>query len=326
MIRHRTIETNGIAMHVAEAGEEGNPPVVLCHGFPELWFSWRHQIPALAAAGYHVIAPDQRGYGQTTAPEAIEDYDILHLTDDLAGLLDALGHERAVFVGHDWGSIVVWNMAQRFPEKVAGVVGMSVPFQPRGPRGLVSTLRQLFGDRFFYILYFQEPFVADADLAKDPRDAMRRFLWSASSRPRGDGGGGTSGGSMISSLPADGTTFWDWLPPVDGVPSWLREDEFDVFAAEFERTGFTGGINWYRNFDRNWALSEDFGGRKVEMPAAFVAGVDDPVLAMAPPSSMDGWVTDLRVSELIPGAGHWVQQEKPQETTEALLRFLRTLG
>jgi pimeloyl-ACP methyl ester carboxylesterase len=318
-VRHRTIDTNGIAMHVAEAGDDGDPPVVLCHGFPELWFSWRHQLPALAAAGYHAIAPDQRGYGRTTAPDAIEDYDILHLTDDLAGLLEALGHERAVFVGHDWGSIVVWNMAQRFPDRVAAVAGMSVPFVPRGPRGLVSTLRQLMGDRFFYMLYFQEPGVADADLAKDPREVMRRFLSFIGSRD-GDSPG------MFSSLPADGTTFWDWVPPAETLPSWLSEADLDVFATEFERTGFTGGINWYRNLDRNWEIGEPFGTRKVEMPAAFVAGVDDPVLAMAPPSRMDGWVTDLRVNELIAGAGHWVQQEKPAETNEALLRFLRTLA
>lgn len=312
MIRHRTIETNGIAMHLAEAGDEGAPLVVLCHGFPELWFSWRHQLPALAEAGYHTVAPDQRGYGRTDRPDAVEDYDIVHLTDDLAGLLDALGHTSAVFVGHDWGAMVVWNMAQRFPEKVDAVVGMSVPFTPRGPRSLTAALRDVIGDRFFYILHFQQPGVADAELAKDPREIMRRFL------------GGPL--ALLPSLPAQGTTMWDCTKPVGTLPGWITEDDIDVFATEFERTGFTGGINWYRNFDRNWELSAGWGERKVEMPAAFVAGADGPVLLMVPPSRMDGWVTDLRVRELVPAAGHWVQQQKPHETNDALLRFLRTLG
>jgi pimeloyl-ACP methyl ester carboxylesterase len=320
-VRHRQAGINGLQMHLAEAGDASNPPVILCHGFPELWFSWRHQLPALADAGYHVIAPDQRGYGQTSAPPEITDYDILHLTDDLVALLDELGHEQAVFVGHDWGSMVVWNMAQRFPERVRGVVGMSVPFSPRGPRGLVATLRQMLGDRFFYILYFQEPGVADADLGKDPREAMRRFLCAIASLS--DGEGASQG--LMTSLPAEGTTFWDWIGPAETLPAWLSEADLDVFASEFERTGFTGGINWYRNFDRNWEISESFGSRKIDLPAGFIAGKDDPVLVMANPSNMDGWVTDMRVNEIIPGAGHWVQQEKPSETNEALLRFFRSL-
>ena len=317
-VRHRQVTTNGIDMHIAEAGDPdpSRPPVILCHGFPELWYSWRHQLPALAAEGHHVIAPDQRGYGRTERPAAIDDYDIHHLTDDLAGLLEVLGHERAVFVGHDWGSMVVWAMAQRYPEKVSAVCGMSVAFSPRGQLSTTDVLRRVMGDRFFYILYFQEPGVADADLGKDPRDAMRRFLAAI--------GGGSAGG-LVTSLPAEGTTFWDWMKPVEKLPAWISEDELDVFATEFERTGFTGGINWYRNFRRNWQINESWGSNKIEMPAAFIAGEKDPVLVMTPPSRMDGWVTDLRVCELIPEAGHWVQQEKPDETNAALLTFLRSL-
>src|SRR5215212_3447346 len=170
----RTITTNGVDLHVVEAGE--GPAVVLAHGFPELAYSWRHQIPALAAAGYHVIAPDQRGYGKSSRPDKIEDYDILHLTGDLLGLLDELGEEKAVFVGHDWGSMVVWQLSLLAPERVAGVVGMSVPFVPRGPMPPTQLMRQVLGDSFFYILYFQEPGVADADLGRDPATVMRRML------------------------------------------------------------------------------------------------------------------------------------------------------
>lgn len=319
-IRHRQIPTNGISMHVAEAGEPSadRPPVILCHGFPELWYSWRHQLPALAEAGYHAIAPDQRGYGRTDRPEAIDAYDIHHLTDDLAGLLDQLGHDKAIFVGHDWGSMVVWAMAQRFPEKVHAVCGMSVAFAPRGERSVTDVLKAVMGDRFFYILYFQEPFVADGHMNDNPREVMRRFLCAISAE-------GQNAASLATSLKAEGATFWDWIPPAERLPAWLSEEDLDSFAGEFERTGFTGGINWYRNFHRNWELSAGWGGRKVEMPAGFIAGAQDPVLLMTPPAAMDGWVTDLRVSELILGAGHWVQQEKPRETNDALLRFLSCL-
>ncbi|HVM09046.1 MAG TPA: alpha/beta hydrolase [Acidimicrobiales bacterium] len=319
-VRHRQIDTNGISMHIAEAGspDPDRPPVILCHGFPELWYSWRHQLPALAAAGYHAVAPDQRGYGRTDQPEAVDDYDIHHLTDDMIGLLDELGHEKAIFVGHDWGSMVVWAMAQRFPERVHAVCGMSVPFSPRFEQSLTTVLKQVMGDRFFYILYFQEPGVADGHMNRDPREAMRRFLAAIGSE-------GRRSGSLATSLPAEGTTFWDWIPPVEKLPPWLSEEELDVFATEFERTGFTGGINWYRNFHRNWEINESWGTRKVEMPAGFIAGADDPVLVMARPDSMEGWVTDMRVLEVVPGAGHWVQQEKPEETNAALLRFLATL-
>lgn len=313
-ITHRTVSTNGIEMHVAESGE--GPLVVLCHGFPELWSSWRHQLEALAAAGYHVVAPDQRGYGDTDAPAAVEDYDIVHLTDDMVGLLDAVGEERATFVGHDWGAMVVWSLALRHPERVRAVVGMSVPATPRGPMQPTELMRQLFGDTFFYILYFQQPGVADAELGADPTKSLRAFMYTiAGDAPEG----------AWTVLPAAGTGLLDSLSDTDVPPPWLPETELDAVAATFARTGFTGGLNWYRNIDRNWERSEAWGERKIEMPSMFVAGERDPVLLMAPPTMMDGLVTDLRESVLLPGAGHWVQQERPAEVNEALLRFLGSL-
>jgi pimeloyl-ACP methyl ester carboxylesterase len=310
-ITHRNVRTNGIDMHIAEAGE-GNP-VIFCHGFPELWYSWRHQIPAVAAAGYHAVAPDQRGYGRTDRPDAIADYDIVHLTDDMLGLLDALGEEKAVFVGHDWGAPVVWGLAQRAPERVEAVVGMSVAFTPRGAQSIIDVLKQLMGEQFFYILYFQEPGKADADLGSNPREVLRRFLSAI--------GGGNSG-AFMRSLPAATTTFFDWIPPAEKLADWLTPEDLDVFATEFERTGFTGGINWYRNMHRNWEITEHLAEVKIEMPALFVAGEEDPVLQMANPAGMDGWVTDLRGKVILPGAGHWVQQEKPAEVNAVLLDFL----
>jgi pimeloyl-ACP methyl ester carboxylesterase len=309
--RRRTVTHDGVDISVLDAGE--GFPVVLAHGFPELAYSWRYQIPALAAAGCRVLAPDQRGYGRTRGPAAVEDYDIEHLTGDLLALLDDIGEERAVFVGHDWGAMVVWPLALMAPERVAGVVGMSVPFVPRGPLPPTQLMRQVVGDAFFYMLYFQEPGVADHDLGRSARITMARLLAGAT----------TAGGAPDPSfLAPDGRGFVDRLPEPDGVPAWLAPDELEAYVAEFERTGFTGGINWYRNFDRNWQLTEHLAGAKVEVPSLFVTGDADPVLMMTPPSVMDGWVTDHRGDVTVAGAGHWVQQEAPGEVNAALLGFV----
>jgi pimeloyl-ACP methyl ester carboxylesterase len=318
-ITERTVATNGVELHMLEGGQRGQgPPVVLCHGFPELAYSWRHQLPALAAAGYHVVAPDQRGYGRSTRPDAVEDYDIEHLTGDLLGLLDELGEERAVFVGHDWGSMVVWNLSLLAPERVAGVVGMSVPFLPRPGLPPIELMRMVFGDSFFYILYFQEPGVADADLGQDTATTMRRML-AGLTVPEGE----TLDPIGLSAN--DGRGFVDRLPEPKELPSWLSQDELDHYVAEFMRTGFTGGINWYRNFDRNWMLTERIAGKKVELPSLFIGGALDPVLLMSPPAGMEEWLTDHRGSVIVARAGHWVQQEKPAEVNAALLSFLAGL-
>jgi len=314
-VAHRTVQTNGIFMHVAEAGDAGGRPVVLCHGFPELWYSWRHQLGPLADAGYRVIAPDQRGFGGTDRPAAVEEYDVFHLGDDLLGLLDELGLESAVFVGHDWGAPVVWHLAVRAPERVDAVVAVSVPFSPRSPTRPSEAWELAMPDRFFYVRYFQDPGVADEELGRDARRTLRDFLWTIS-------GDAPKGAWKI--LARDGT-FLDCLSSPEELPAWLTEEDLDVYAAEFGRTGFTGGLNWYRNSDRNWELTEPLGGRKVEMPALFIAGERDPVLRMSPPDSMGEWVPDLRGKVILPGAGHWTQQERPAEVNRALLDFLATL-
>ena len=309
--RRRTVARPDAELSVLDAGE--GFPVVLAHGFPELGYSWRHQIPALAGAGCRVLAPDQRGYGRSTRPSAVADYDITHLTGDLLALLDDIGEEQAVFVGHDWGAIVVWQLALLAPERVAGVAGMSVPFLPRGPMPPTQLMRQVMGDSFFYMLYFQEPGVADADLGRDPATTMTRML------------AGLSRADAIAqpdALAGDGRGFVERLPEPDGLPGWISRAELDHYIAEFSRTGFTGGINWYRNLDRNWELTEHLTGAKVEVPALFVGGSDDPVLLMTPPAVMDGWLTDDRGRVIVDGAGHWVQQEKPDEVNAALLRFI----
>jgi pimeloyl-ACP methyl ester carboxylesterase len=303
---------DGITLRVAEEGS--GPLVVLVHGFPELGYSWRHQLPALAAAGYRAVAPDMRGYGGSSRPERVEDYDILHLTGDVVGLLDALGEERAVVVGHDWGASVAWNLALLHPGRVAAVCGMSVPFTPRGRRLPSSAWAERFADRFFYIRHFQRPGVADAELAADPERTMRGMLCGLRA------GDGTA---LIG--PDDGRGVLDRLPHPESLPSWLSEAELDHYAAEFARTGFTGGINWYRNIDRNWELTPQLAGARVRVPSLFVAGAADPVLWMTPPDRQAEHMDDLRGQVVVDGAGHWVQQERPDEVNAALLGFLHGL-
>ena len=316
-MRERMLHTNGVDLHLVEAGDDDGYPVILAHGFPELGFSWRHQLPALAAAGCRAVAPDQRGYGRSSRPPEAVSYDILHLTDDLLGVLDDLGHRRAVFVGHDWGAIVVWQLALLAPERVSGVVGMSVPFTPRPPVPPTEMFRNIFGDSFFYMLYFQEPGVADANLGADPATTMRRLLAGAATEE-----GATN---MADFFAPDDRGFVERLPEPDALPPWLTQEELDHYVAEFSRTGFTGGINWYRNFDRNWSLTEHLDGAHVTVPSLFVGGALDPVLVMFPPSGMDDWLDDHRGTIIVEGAGHWVQQEKPDDVNAALVAFIESV-
>jgi len=293
----RQVQLDGIGLHVVEEGS--GPPVVLCHGFPELAFSWRHQIPVLAREGYRVIAPDMRGFGESSRPQEVEAYDVGSLCGDMTGLLDALGEESAIFVGHDWGASLVWSLALLEPARVRAVAGLSVPFVPRAPVAPIPIMRRHLGEDF-YIVWFQEPGVADAALAKDVRRTLTTSRqWTA-----------------------------QWADE-DGrepeVPPWLSEAELAVYIEAFERTGFTGGLNWYRNIDRNWELKADVAERRVEQPAMFLTGERDPVRSFMPAQAMQGWVTDLRAEVVVQDAGHWVQQQEPASVNAALVAFLRSL-
>jgi pimeloyl-ACP methyl ester carboxylesterase len=313
-VRQRSIETNGVRLHTFEAGERGAPVVLLAHGFPELAYSWRHQIPVLAAAGYHVLAPDQRGYGGSSRPEAISAYNIAELTADLIGLLDDVGAEKAVFIGHDWGAPVAWGSAQLHPDRVAAVVGLSVPAVPRAHMPPTRAFRLLFGDNFFYMLYFQEPGVADAELGADPAKTIRRMM--AGLQSSGDHG------AALRMIRPGTEGFVERLPEPDGLPSWISAEELDHYVAEFTRTGFTGGLNWYRNLDRNWEIQADPPAATITVPAMFVAGTEDPVLGFTRLDRATEVVTGPYREVLIEGAGHWLQQEKPDRVNELLLEFL----
>jgi pimeloyl-ACP methyl ester carboxylesterase len=322
---HRTVESNGIRMHVAEAGQ--GPLVVLCHGFPESWFSWRHQLLALADAGYHAVAPDQRGYGQTTAPPAIEQYTLLHLVGDMVGLVGALGETTAVIVGHDWGAPVAWHAALLRPDVFRGVVGLSVPFIPRRPVRPTSVMPQT-PEAIFYQLYFQEPGVAEADLERDPAVTIRRLLYWASGEARDPAARTVATGDVGMVPRAVGLV--NSRPDPPALPAWLGEAEVDFYAGEFARAGFRGGLNWYRNIDRNWELLAPWAGARVTVPALFVAGERDLVLAfrgmdqLVP--ALSTLVPNLRRTLVLPGCGHWTQQERPGEVNAAILEFLEGLG
>ena len=313
----RTIETNGVQLHTVEAGERGAPVVVLAHGFPELSYSWRHQIPVLASAGYHVLAPDQRGYGRSSRPENVSDYNIAELSADLIGLLDDVGAARAVFVGHDWGAPVVWSSAQLHPDRVAAVAGLSVPPLPRSQVPPTQAFSRIFGNNFFYMLYFQEAGVADAELGSDPAKTMRRMMGGL--RPAGDQA------AAIRMAKPGPEGFVDRLPEPEALPDWISADELDHYIAEFTRTGFTGGLNWYRNLDRNWEIMADPVSATIGVPALFIAGADDPTLMFMSRARAAEVVTGPYREVMIDGAGHWLQQERPDKVNEVLLDFLSGL-
>lgn len=285
---HRTVAANGIDLHLVEQGK--GFPVVLCHGFPEFWYSWRRQIPALAAAGLRAIAPDLRGYGQSDKPEAIEDYSIQHLAGDIVGLLDALDIEKAVLVGHDWGSIVTWSTAVMHPERVERVVSLNVPYRGRCAAFPPIRVLEQMGNRVAYVIFFQEPGKAEAHFQADLPGTLRRSY--------------------------DG---------VSGDPAFLSETEFQAYLEAFRSGGLSGPLNYYRNIDRNWESTEHLADRLVECPCLVVMTDSDPVLPPALADGMERWVPQLR-RELITGCGHWTQQEKPEQVNRLLLDFLSDLA
>ena len=320
----RYADVNGIRMAHYEAGPEGEGvPLVFCHGFPELAFSWRHQIKAMSDAGRWVIAPDQRGYGLTDAPAEVESYALENLCADLVALLDHKGIEKAIFVGHDWGGFVVWYMAIRHPDRVAGVIGMNTPFNERAPMDPIEIMRSRLGERM-YIVHFQTPGEADAVLDRDVRKTMNLFM----KRPFDIPGAPVDAGAGFAAerKPGDPSLFAlvDMLEVYDAAgdprPPLLTDEEFEAFVETFERTGFTGGINWYRNFTRNWHASKDLEHR-VHQPSLMIMAEKDAVL---PPSAADGMealIPDLE-KQLVLGSGHWTQQEEPEAVNRIMLDWL----
>lgn len=315
-VAHRMIETNGIHMHIAEAGE--GPAVLMCHGFPESWYSWRHQLHALAEAGYRAIAPDMRGYGQTDRPDQADQYSMFHLTGDMVGVLDALEIEHAAIVGHDWGAPIAWNTALFRQDRFKAVAGLSVPFNPRA-RMRPSLNAPATDNAIFYQTYFQMVGVAEAELEADVRRTIINTLIGLS----GDALDLSAELQMM--VPRDG----GWLThkrATATLPAWLHERDIDFYAGEFARSGFRGALSWYRNIDRNWEQMAPWSNAVLSTPSLFMAGDRDLVLGF---KGMDQLIPNLkarlpglRTSMILPGCGHWIQQERPDEVNAALIAFL----
>ena len=314
-VTQRRIATNGITLNIAEAGE--GPLVLLLHGFPESWYSWRHQFAPIAGAGYHVVAPDMRGYGKSDKPTEITAYCQSEVVRDIIELIPALGYETAIVLGHDWGAPTAWATALNHPDRVRAVGGLSVPFMPRSPVQPMPMLRAMFQGQFFYQLYFQEPGVAEAEFEADIRRSLRKFLILA--------GGETD----LTALPVktDKDDLLSNLPEADKLPPWLSEADLDFYASEFSGSGMRGPINYYRNHDLYWERTEG-APTTIEQPAMFIAGTNDGVVGMAAEAikMMPYFVKDLRINAMIPGAGHWTQQEAPEAVNGFILDFLKQVG
>jgi pimeloyl-ACP methyl ester carboxylesterase len=318
-VSFRFIHVNGLRMRIAEMGE--GLLILLAHGWPDSWYSWRHQFAALANAGYRVVAPDMRGYGETDAPAGVDNYDIIHLAGDMVGMLDALGEETAIMAGHDWGAIVAWNTVLMYPGRFTALIAMSVPYGGRATRPPLESWRAAFGDNFFYILYHNEPGgVAEAEYDADPRGLLSRLYLSPSS-PRE--------APVVTDRLRSAGGWIDRLGAAKGLPDWLTAADLDYIVSQFQKAGFRGGVNYYRNFDRNWEITSHLDGVKVQVPTLFLAGERDVVIAGATQEvltkRMLQAVADLRGVLLFPNIGHWVQQEASAETNAAMLAFLKHL-
>jgi pimeloyl-ACP methyl ester carboxylesterase len=326
--KHRFIQANGIRIHIAELGD--GPLVLLCHGFPETWYSWRHQLRALADAGYHAVAPDMRGSGQTDRPGSIDQYTLFHLVGDMVGLLDVLGEQTAVIVGHDWGAPVAWHAALLRADRFRGVVALSVPYPyPVGGPVRPTSIMPQTDDAVFYQLYHQTPGVADAEFADDVRGFIRRSVFTMSAdgpmRTRLPGAGPVGMVPRVGGLRAR----WSTYDVPQTLPLWCSETDVEVVATEFARTGFTGGLNYYRNIDRNWELLAPFVGAKIVVPALYMVGQYDITLAFEGIGQLIEKLPNIvpRLSQTItlPNCGHWTQQEQPETVNAALLQFLHAL-
>ncbi len=309
------IETNGVTLRTVVEGE--GPLLILLHGFPQCWYLWRHQIDPLVAAGYRVAVPDQRGYGGSSCPPDVADYDIRKLTGDVAGIASALGYDEFTVIGHDWGCVVAWNTALLYEDTCKAVLGLSVPYA-RGVDPDLFINPPGMDDRFWYIRYFQQPGVAEAEMESDVERTLRAMYYTASSDAPAH--------AFMRQLEQPKTaTFYDVILEPETLPSWLTQQDLDYYVAQFRKSGFRGPVNWYRNIAANNAITPELHAKKIRQPAAFIAGSNDDVLLFSPNwrKNMPNWFEDLRFIELIEGTAHWLQMEKPEETNKLILRFLQ---
>jgi pimeloyl-ACP methyl ester carboxylesterase len=314
----QTIRTNGVNLRCVVEGD--GPLVIMVHGWPESWYSWRHQIGPVRDSRHRVVVPDVRGYGGSDAPEAVEAYDMQNMVGDVLGLIDHFGEKQAILFGHDWGAPIVWSTAALHPDRVRAVAALSVPYSPRGKISSIALWRQIYAGRFFYQIYFQEPGLAEAEFEADIRTALRKIYFS---------GSGDAPKGMFRADKSPAARMLDDLPDPPILPAWLTEEDLDYYVSQFKKSGFRGPLNRYRNQQRDWEHLTALNGARITRPACFIAGSRDGVLRFVPNvdlvENMKRWMDDLRVCEIIDGAGHWIQQERPERVTTLLLEFLESL-
>ena len=315
--KHRIVQANDIRIHLVEAGE--GPLVLMVHGFPESWYSWRHQLQAVADAGYHAVAIDVRGYGRSSAPTAIDEYRMMKYVGDNLGVVKALGETSAIIVGHDWGAPIAANSALLRPDVFKGLALLSVPYSPRGwPHRPSEIFRLKAGKEEFYIEYFQQPGRAEAEIEADVRGWLLGFYYSISGDARPIGRE-----VSIWTIPP-GARMRDRFRIPENLPAWMTAADLDFYVGEFERTGFTGGLNRYRNVDRDWEDFAVFDAQPIRVPSLFIGGEQDGPTRWgeAAIANFGKTMPDLRGSHVLSGCGHWVQQERAQEVNELLVKFV----
>jgi len=316
-IEHRTADVGDARIHWAECGT--GPVALMIHGFPESWYSWRHQLPALAAAGYRAVAIDVRGYGRSSKPRAVDDYRMVRVVSDVVGVIGALGSDDVTIIGHDWGAPIAWNTALLRPDLLRGVAGLSVPYAPPGrDQRPLARMRALAGDNEFYVEYFQEPGRAEAEIEADVRRWLLGFYWCAS--------GDVVNGPNISIVPR-GTQLRDQFVYPETMPAWMSEADLDVYAREFEYSGFFGPLCRYRNVDRDWEDLAGFAGQPITIPSLFIGGDRDGPTIWGRPAieRFPETLPALTRCAILPVCGHWTQQERPEATNELLLEFLASI-
>ncbi len=319
-LKHKlsNVAANGVELRACVTGD--GPLVILIHGWPEGWYSWRHQIEPLALQGFKVVALDVRGYGLSGWPNDIDFYSMRNMVGDIVAVIDTFNAAQAIVIGHDWGAYIAWYSALLAPDRIAAVAGLSVPFTGRAPMPPLDLWRSIYRDKFFYQLSFLEPGRAESDFSKDIRGALAKIY--------GAWRGGSKGVSLMAEASQDASLL-DLMDDVDTLPDWLPEEDLDYMAAQFAVSGFHGGFNRYRVQNKDWSDLEEIQGKTIDQPSFFVVGKGDPVLAMVPGVDMievqKRYLTDCRGVHIIDGAGHWVQQQKPTEVSQLLAQFCQEI-
>ena len=321
-IEHHYLETNGVKYFIKTVGDSSQPLILFLHGFPDSWYSWRHQLSAIADAGYYAVAPDMLGCGETDAPEEIERYSQDKMDEDIVGIIDALGHDQAILVGHDLGASLTWQICLLYPDKVKAVMALSIPYGGRALYRPTDHMKKVFGDRIFYILYFQESGVAEKELYADTRDSLLRIFYSLSADGRD-----YYAQFVASDNPKKATSYLDTTTLPTVLPDWLSESDLAYYVSRYEKKGFRGILNWYRCLDIHWERTEHLAGKKISQPVYFIAGNDDPTTHMVRKAinRLPEVVDDLRGVELFDDCGHWIACEQTELLNDRLLKFVKTI-